>query len=251
MVREAGKPLAVLQAGRSKQTAAAVTAHSGTLAGTDEVVGGLLNQLGAIRVDDLDELFEVAELLGHGRLPRGRRTFVVTDSGGEANLIADHASKVGLELPLPSDALKAGLQARWPNFSYIGNPIDPWGVDPDYRVLYGEILRGAAGEEVDVVAVALDKVTPWAGKNETDLGLAGAEALIEATEGTGKVPVFFTVHATGTAAEEVREPLRSAGIPPMHRPPPALLAVRRARGGLLMPGGAPPPGGVPPPLGGV
>jgi acetate---CoA ligase (ADP-forming) len=227
-LREAGKPLAVLQAGRSKQAAAAVTAHSGTLAGTDEVVRGLLHQLGAIGVDDLDELFEVAELLGHGRFPRGRRTFVVTDSGGEANLIADHAAKVGLELPLPSDALKARLQARSPNFSYIGNPIDPWGVDPDSRVLYGEILRAAAGEDVDVLAVALDKVTPWAGKNETDLGVAGAEALIEASRGSGKVPVFFTVHSTGAAAEEVREPLRTARVPLLHGVRPALLAVRRA-----------------------
>ena len=227
MLREAGKPLAVLQAGRSKKTAAAVTAHSGTLAGTGEVVSGLLHQLGAIGVDDLDELFEVAELLGHGRLPRGRRMFVVTDSGGEANLIADHAARLILELPPPSGALKARLQARWPNFSYIGNPIDPWGVDPDSRSLYGEILRAAAGEEVDVVAVALDKVTSWAGKNETDLGVAGAEALIEATEGTGKLPVFFTVHSTGTAAEEVREPLRTAGVPLLHGLRPALVAIRR------------------------
>ncbi len=228
MLRQAGKPLAVLHAGRSKQTAAAVTAHSGTLAGTDEVVRGLLHQLGAIGVDDLDELFEVAELLGHGRLPRGRRMFVVTDSGGEANLIADHAAKLGLELPPSSASLKARLQTRWPNFSYIGNPIDPWGVDPDSRALYGEILRAAAGEEVDVVAVALDKVTPYAGKNETDLGVAGAEALVEATDGMGKLPVFFTVHSTGTAAEEVREPLRTAGVPLLHGLRPALLAVRRA-----------------------
>src|SRR5439155_24675234 len=148
--------------------------------------------------------------------PRGRRLFVVTDSGGEANLVADHAGRVGLELPPASDSMKRRLQARWPNFSYIGNPIDPWGVDPDYRALYGEILRAAADEDVDVVAMAMDKVTPWAGKNETDLGVATAEALIEATEGTSKLPVFFSVPATGPAAEEVREPLRRAGVPLLH-----------------------------------
>ena len=154
--------------------------------------------------------------------------FVVTDSGGEANLIADHAAWVGLELPDASEALKGRLQARWPHFSYIGNPIDPWGVDPDPRILYGEILRAAAEEDVDVVAVALDKVTPWAGKNETDLGVAGAEALIEATAGSEKLRVFFTVHSTGAAAEEVREPLQAAGVPLLHGLRPALLAIRRA-----------------------
>jgi len=227
-LREAGKPLAVLQAGRTRQAAEAVAAHSGTLAGASEVVTGALRHLGAIGLDDLDELFEVSELLGHGRLPRGRRLFVVTDSGGEANLVADHALQLGLELPPPSEPMKDRLRTRWPNFSFLGNPIDPWGVDPDYRALYGEILTVAAGEDVDVVAMALDKVTPWAGKNETDLGVVAARALVDATTGTDRMPVFLTVHATGPAVEEVREPLRSARVPLLHGLRPALAAVRGA-----------------------
>ncbi len=227
-LREAGKPLAVLQAGRSEEAGAAVTAHSGSLAGAPEVVAGLLHQLGAIGVDDLDELFEVAELLGHGRLPAGRRLFVVTDSGGEANLIADHARRIGLDLPVPSDRLRERLQARWPHFAYIGNPIDPWGVDLDYETLYGQILEAAGDEDVDVVAVALDKVTPWAGQNEVELGLAAAKALILGTAGSRAMPVFFTVHATGPAVESVRERLRAAGVPLLHGLRPALVAVRRA-----------------------
>jgi acyl-CoA synthetase (NDP forming) len=226
-LRDAGKPLAVLKAGRSRQAVKAIAAHSGSLAGADEVVTGLLHQLGAIGVDDLDELFEVAEVLAHGRMPRGRRIFVVTDSGGEANLVADHIQRAGLEAPPPSDALVRRLQARWPNFSYLGNPIDPWGVDPDYTPLYSEILLAAAEEDVDVLAVALDKVTPWAGENEVDLGAAGAEALIAATRGTDKMPVFFTVHATGPAAEVVRERLRAASVPLLHGLRPAMVALRR------------------------
>ena len=97
-LRSAGKPLAILKAGRDDQASTAVAAHSGSLAGSEEVVRGLLHQLGAIGVDDLDELFEVAELLAHGKLPRGRRLFVITDSGGEANLVADHSRMLGLEL---------------------------------------------------------------------------------------------------------------------------------------------------------
>lgn len=229
-LRDAGKPLAVLQGGRSKEAAAAIAAHSGTLAGNDEVVTGLLHQLGAIGVDDLDELFEVAELLGHGRLPRGRRIFIATDSGGESNLIADHARWMGLELPRPSERLRERLQGRWPNFSYIGNPIDPWGVDADYETLYAKVLAAAVDEDVDVVAVALDKVTPWAGENETHLGEVAARALIAAqgAAGTDVLPVFFTVPSTGPAVEKVREPLRAARIPLLHGLRPAMVAIRRA-----------------------
>ena len=71
------------------------TAHSGTLATADEVLTGLLHQLGAIGVDDLDEMIECAELLGHGRLPEGRRLMVVTDL-----IRASTQSTVGLLLLL-------------------------------------------------------------------------------------------------------------------------------------------------------
>lgn len=228
-LREAGKPLAVLHAGRSVEAAPAVVAHSGTLAGSDEVVTGLLHQLGAIGVDDIDELFEVAELLGHGRLPRGRRLFAVTDSGGEGNLVRDQADRLGLELPSPSASTVARLKRRWPNFAFVGNPIDPWGVDPDYQSLYGEILAAASREDVDVVAVALDKVSPWAGSNETHLGQAAADALVAATAGSAHpMPVFLTVHSTGPATEPIRDTLREAGVPLLHGLRPALAAIRRA-----------------------
>ena len=227
-LRTAGKPLAVLHAGRSGEASGAVGAHSGTLASAEEVVTGLLRQLGAIEVDDLDELFELGELLGHGRVPAGPRMFVATDSGGEGTMVADQARRLGLALPPPSSRLKDRLRATWPHFAYIGNPIDPWGVDPDYNRLYSEILRAAADEEVDVLAVALDKVTPWAGQNEVELGVAAAGALIRALSGSSKLGVFFTIPSTGPAAESVREPLRSAGVPLLHGMRPALTALRRS-----------------------
>jgi acetyltransferase len=227
-MRDAGKPLAVLQAGRSAEAAAAIAAHSGTLAGADEVVTGLLHQLGAIGLDDLDELIEVAEVFAHGRMPEGRRLIAVGDSGGEAQLVADHARALGFDLPAPSEAMKERLQARWPHFSFIGNPVDPWGVDADFPPLYDEILQAMADEDVDIVAVALDKITSWMGDHEIDLGEAGARSLMEAVKRTGKFGVFFTLHGMGPAHASVREELRAAGIPLLHGLRPSLVALRRA-----------------------
>jgi acyl-CoA synthetase (NDP forming) len=217
-----------LKAGRSAEAAAAIAAHSGTLAGADEVVTGLLHQLGAIGLDDLDELIEMAEVFSHGRLPEGTRLIAVGDSGGEAQLVADHARALGFQLPEPSDAMKARLQARWPNFSFIGNPVDPWGVDPDFPPLYDEILQAMADEDVDIVGVALDKVTSWMGDHEIDLGDAGARSLIDAVERTGRFGAYFTLHGMGPAHPVVRERLREAGIPLLHGLRPALVALRRA-----------------------
>jgi acetyltransferase len=227
-MRAAGKPLAVLQAGRSAESAAAIAAHSGTLAGADEVVTGLLHQLGAIGLDDLDELIETAEVFAHGRLPQGLRMIAVGDSGGEAQLVADHARRLGFELPAPSDAMQSRLRARWPHFSFIGNPVDPWGVDADFPPLYEEILQAMADEDVDIVAVALDKVTSWMGEHEIDLGEASARSLIAATKRTGRFGAYFTLHGMGPAHAAVREQLREAGIPLLHGLRPALVALRRA-----------------------
>jgi acetate---CoA ligase (ADP-forming) len=227
-MRAAGKPLAVLQAGRSAEAAAAIAAHSGTLAGADEVVAGLLRHVGAVALDDLDEMIEIAEVFARGGMPGGRRLIAVGDSGGEAQLVADHARAMGFELPPPSDAFKARLQAKWPNFSYIGNPVDPWGVDPDFPTLYEEILQGMADEDVDVVAVAIDKVTSWMGEHEVDLGEASARSLIAATRRTGKYGVFLTLHGMGPAHPIVRDQLREAGVPLLHGLRPALAALRGA-----------------------
>jgi acyl-CoA synthetase (NDP forming) len=153
---------------------------------------------------------------------------VVTDSGGEAQLIGDHARAVGLDLPAPSAAMKARLQERWPNFAFIGNPVDPWGVDPDFHVLYAEIVDAMAAEDVDVIGVAIDKVTTWMGGNEIDLGASAAGALIRAAEASGRFGAFFTLHGMGPAHPDVRLALREAGIPLMHGLRPAMVALRRA-----------------------
>ena len=92
----------------------------------------------------------------------------VGDSGGEAQLVADHARALGFELPEPSEAMRARLQARWPHFSYIGNPVDPWGVDADFPPLYDEILQAMADEDVDIVAVRWTRSPPgWATTRST------------------------------------------------------------------------------------
>jgi len=227
-MRSAGKPLAVLQAGRSAEAAAAIAAHSGTLASADEVVAGLLRQVGAIALDDLDELIEVAEVFARGRLPEGRRMIAVGDSGGEAQLVADHARGAGFQLPAPSGAMTQRLQTRWPNFSYIGNPVDPWGVDADFPTLYEEILQAMADEDVDIVAVAIDKVTSWMGEHEVDLGESSARSLIASSRRTGKYGVYLTLHGMGPAHPLVRDQLREAGVPLLHGLRPALAALRGA-----------------------
>jgi acyl-CoA synthetase (NDP forming) len=85
-----------------------------------------------------------------------------------------------------------------------------------------------ATEDVDVIGVAIDKVTTWMGGNEIDLGASAAHALIRAVQASGRFGAFFTLHGMGPAHPDVRLPLREAGIPLMHGLRPAMVALRRA-----------------------
>jgi len=185
----AGKRLAVCKVGRSKIGQAGIVAHSGKLAGNARVAAAALRQVGAILCADLDELTTVGEILGCGRVEFGRRAHIVTNSGGEANLLADIAEETGIELPPMSGAGVARLTEAWPNF-HVANPMDPWGTD-EYRVIYPKVLETVADEPGDLLIVSLDQQTTC-GSYEMQLGRDLAAYLAAAASRTRKVPVFVS-----------------------------------------------------------
>ncbi|HET8563290.1 MAG TPA: CoA-binding protein, partial [Candidatus Binatia bacterium] len=97
---ELGKPIIALKVGRSTEGVAAALAHTGALAGDDRVFDAVCAQNGIIRVNDLDEFLNAAEVfLRVKKLPRGRRAAFVTFSGGLRGLLSDLAQDYGVELP--------------------------------------------------------------------------------------------------------------------------------------------------------
>jgi acetyltransferase len=76
----------------------AALAHTGSLTGPDDAYDALFRQLGIVRVYDLDELIETAELLSAARtLPAGSPA-IVSISGGSCGIIADLAESLDLTL---------------------------------------------------------------------------------------------------------------------------------------------------------
>src|SRR5699024_1705710 len=88
----AGTPVALLKAGRSEAGARAAASHTGALAAQDKVVDAALRQAGVVRVDDVEDLLDVGDVMGLVERVRGqevRRVAVVTTSGGSGILAAD------------------------------------------------------------------------------------------------------------------------------------------------------------------
>jgi acetate---CoA ligase (ADP-forming) len=121
--------------------------------------------------------------------PAGKRVHVVTNSGGEGNLIADIAADCGLQLPAMTEAATAALTGRWPRLA-VRNPLDPWGAD-DYPAIFPDAIRCAAEEPGDILIVAMDQHRA-SGEHERELGLALGRYLHQASSGRDKLPVLLS-----------------------------------------------------------
>jgi acetyl coenzyme A synthetase (ADP forming)-like protein len=118
------KPIVVVKAGRSASGAKAASSHTGALATNDATVTAMLRQAGVIRTDTLEELFDIASLLAHQPLPRGRNIAIVTNAGGPGILAADACEANGLTLATLSADTAAHLRQFLPPAASVGNPVD-------------------------------------------------------------------------------------------------------------------------------
>lgn len=57
------KPIIVIKSGRTQAAAKAAASHTGTLAGSDDVLDAAFRRCGVLRVDSIAELFGMAEVL--------------------------------------------------------------------------------------------------------------------------------------------------------------------------------------------
>jgi acetyl coenzyme A synthetase (ADP forming)-like protein len=118
------KPIVAVKSGRSTSGARAASSHTGALAASDAIVDALFRQAGVIRTNTLEELFDVAALVAHQPIPRGRRVAIVTNAGGPGILAADACEARGLELPRLSDQTVTELRQFLPAAASVGNPVD-------------------------------------------------------------------------------------------------------------------------------
>jgi len=118
------KPIIAVKAGRSDVGGRAATSHTGALAGSDIAVDALFRQAGVIRVNTIEEMFNVAKNLAHQPLPKGPRLAILTNAGGPGVLAADAAVSYGLSVPPLSEEIKRKLAEFLPKEASLANPVD-------------------------------------------------------------------------------------------------------------------------------
>ncbi|WP_338827121.1 bifunctional acetate--CoA ligase family protein/GNAT family N-acetyltransferase [Bradyrhizobium sp. 27S5] len=118
------KPVIVVKAGRMAQGAKAAATHTGALAGSDAVFDAAFRRAGILRVYDLRELFDCAELLGRGFVPRGNRLAVLTNGGGLGILAIDRLAELGGTPANLTTEIIARLDRVLPRGWSRANPVD-------------------------------------------------------------------------------------------------------------------------------
>lgn len=150
------KPVVVVKSGRMAQGAKAAATHTGALAGSDAVYDAAFRRAGLLRVLDLRELFDCAELLGrHFRAPDGKRLAVLTNGGGLGILAVDRLAELGGVIASLTGNTTTKLNAALPPTWSRADPIDIAG-DADaarYLAALDILLADPASDAVLVMNV--------------------------------------------------------------------------------------------------
>lgn len=126
------KPIIVIKPGRTQAAAKAAASHTGSLTGSDEVLATAFRRCGVLRVENIADLFAMAEVLAKQPRPAGPLLTIVTNAGGPGVLATDALIASGGELATLSDETMTGMDRILPPHWSHSNPVDILGdASPD------------------------------------------------------------------------------------------------------------------------
>jgi acetate---CoA ligase (ADP-forming) len=202
------KTLVMLKGGRSAGGKQAALSHTGTLAGSDDVVTGALAQAGVIRVNDFIELINVGKALAtipHAR--GGTNIALITVSGGGGIVAADLINDFGLKLANLTEKTVQRLAPIFPAWMPPKNPVDIWptmeirGINEALQQVVPIVLED---ENVDAVMVL-----PFASPISERMDIEPIRRAVQET----KKPVVSWLFGFIPSFEPFTRLMREAGIP--------------------------------------
>lgn len=195
------KPIIAIKAGKSKAGMRATSSHTGSLAGEDKIYDAAFKQAGILRVEGVEEMFDLCRGLIHYPKIKGNKIGVITNSGGPAVLATDKLEELGLEVTEPSENLKNKLKEILPPHVSLGNPFDLLAYGgAEY---FAKVSKTIASEYDSIIAIFV----PTASMDSTEI----ATALGRIKEKI-KIPIFANFMAGRLVKEAIRE-LKKYGIP--------------------------------------
>jgi len=127
VMKEKKKPIIIWKTGRSVAGAKQAASHTGSLAGSNEIVLDMFKQAGMVSVDSYQELVGVAKALALQPLANGNRVAICSNGAGPIVATVDHFERANLSIANISTSILKRIKGRFSSTYVIGkkgNPID-------------------------------------------------------------------------------------------------------------------------------
>jgi acetyltransferase len=208
------KPIIAYKAGRFAESAEAAASHTGAMAGVDSVYEAAFHRAGIVRVFELSEMFDCAELLARQKAVHGARLAIVTNAGGPGVMATDALLERKGVLAKLSEETVAQLNEYLPPAWSRRNPVDVLGDASPQRIARAlETVLADPGADAALVIFS-----PQAMSKPTD----AAKAVIEVSWKSSK-PVLASWMG-GVAMQAGVTLFNSAGVPTYSTPEHAVRA---------------------------
>jgi acetyltransferase len=168
------KPIVAVKSGNTPAGSRAALSHTGALATSAIISDALFHQAGIIRVDSVEELFDLAALMSNQPIPKGNRIAIVTNGGGPGTMAADFAERNGLRLPQFKKATAEKISDIIMRDIRINNPLDlTAGATPE---VFEHVLRLLAADRNydSVLTIFIPPTTMDTSKWESAIGNVAA-----------------------------------------------------------------------------
>ncbi len=207
------KPIILLKPGRSEAGRQAALAHTGALAGSDEVMEAMFRRYGVIRALDLNELVETSVLFSRvAQSPDVGGVAVTGVSGGEIAVVLDSAADHGVDLPALAPSVKERIEGTLPKHVKVANPLDMTATGLYQPDLYRQALLDLNDDPgYGLVAVSQD-FPGGMGEVQSQRYQDAASAFVEAAAGMSKPLVVFS-NLSGDIDPKVRAILDGGDVP--------------------------------------
>ena len=209
------KPIIVLKAGRTPEGAKAAMSHTGALMGSDEIYDSLFAQSGVIRVDTMQDLFDLSTAFSKQPIPPDQGgVVIVSNAGGPAIISTDACSKYRLKMADLSSSTEAIAEVI-PSHGSARNPVDIVG-DADYGRFEKVLAIVLSNQNVGSVVTMC---TPSATLDYNDL----ARTIVKASKNSGKTMLAALMGlAEGTENKQI---LSDGNIPHFMYAEPAIKTL--------------------------
>ncbi len=201
----AGIPIVALKLGSSERAKAFALSHSGALSGDSRVFDAVCRRHNVVRVTGLDELLDTLEVMVCGRVPTTSRVGILTDSGGERQLITDLAEQTGTALAEFGSDTRTTLENTLDTGLEPVNPVDYWG-ESGVPVLPRALRAIANDPQTGVAVLATNMVS---GRIILDHSVAAVRQI----HGEVEKPCLMMSNITSAIDPDESRSLREEGIP--------------------------------------